>query len=389
MVRQPYLLALALGTALTLPALAQDTADTPEADAVAPETVTVKEAIDPGPNIFSNAQEWGGASSIQVWSADDLTYKGNMTAGAIGQMVISPDGTKAYGQSTYMARYTHGDIEQVLEVYDVETLSIEKEIILPPKAAMVAAYAPYLAISADGSLVYVQNATPATSVTVVDVEAGEVVQEVPTPGCFGIYPTLEGYGFSTACGDGTFASFDLGEDGAEATRSVSEEIFDPDENPIFIPGKRIGEALAFLTHKGDLMTLDDTGEAVKLIETVSLTEGVEDEWAPGGYDLFTYSPTADVLFVAMHSEPYDGSHKNASEEIWAYDVSDSELLYRTHVEGVISMTASDAEAPMVYAVNEHESTLELFSSDPDAKFVLKHEASVDSRGWATLIAVPQ
>src|SRR5690606_35236396 len=128
-------------------------------------------------------------------------------------MLVSPDGTKAYGQSTYMARYTHGDIEQVLEVYDVETLSIEKEIPLPAKAAMVAAYEPYLEMSADGALVYVLNATPATSVTIVDIEAGEVVQEIPTPGCFGIYPALEGYKFSTVCGDGSIATFDLGEDG--------------------------------------------------------------------------------------------------------------------------------------------------------------------------------
>lgn len=385
MVSQPYLLALALGTALTLPAFAQENADAPEP--IAPETLTVKEAIDPGPNIFSNAQSWDGASQIQVWSAEDLTYKGNMTAGLMGQMLISPDGTTAYGQSTYMTRITHGDIEHVLEIYDVATLSITSEIALPAKAAMVAAYTPYLAMSADGKLVYVQNATPATSVTVVDVEAGEVIQEVPTPGCFGIYPTLQGYGFSTACGDGTFASFALGADGAEATRSVSEVVFDPDENPIFIPGKRIGEALAFITYNGDLITLDDSGESVALLDTVSITDDVEDAWAPGGYDLFAYSPTADILFVTMHSEPYDGSHKNASEEIWAYDVSEDTVLYRTHVEGVISLSATDDEAPTLYAVNEHEATLEIFSSDPEAKYVLKHEASTDSRGWATLVSV--
>lgn len=386
MVRQPFSLALALGTVLALPALAQDQADT---EPVASETLTVKETIDPGPNIFSNAQQWGGASSIQVWSAEDLTYKGNMTAGAMAQMLVSPDGTKAYGQSTYMARYTHGEIEQVLEVYDVETLSIEKEIPLPAKAAMVAAYEPYLEMSADGALVYVLNATPATSVTVVDVEAGEVVQEIPIPGCFGIYPALEGYKFSTVCGDGSIATFDLGEDGSEAERSATADIFDPDENPIFIAGKRIEDALAFLTYNGDLITLDDSGQAVELLHTVSITDGVEEAWAPGGYDLFTYSPTAGVLFVTMHSEPYDGSHKNASEEIWAYDVEADEVLYRTHVEGVISVTATDAEAPMLYAVNEHEATIEMFSTDPEAKFVLKHEGSVDSRGWATVIAAAQ
>ncbi|WP_417583618.1 amine dehydrogenase large subunit [Pelagibacterium sp.] len=387
MVRQPYLLALALGTALTIPAFAQDSADAPEP--IAPETLTVKETIDPGPNVISNAQSWDGAGAFQVWSAEDLTYKGNLTTGSMSQMLISPDGATAYGQSTYMKRITHGDIEHVLEIYDVATLSITSEIALPTKAAMVAAYTPYLAMNAAGTLVYVQNATPATSVTVVDVAAGEVVQEVPTPGCFGVYPTLEGNGFSTACGDGSFASFDLGEDGSEMSRSSSEPVFDPDENPIFIAGKRIGEALAFITYNGDLITLDDSGEAIALLDMVSITDGVDEDWAPGGYDLFAYSPTADILFVAMHADPYDGSHKNASEEIWAYDVSEDTVLYRTHVEGVISLSATDEEAPKLYAVNEHEGTLEIFSSDPDAKFVLKHETSTDSRGWATVVSVAQ
>ena len=68
-------------------------------------------------------------------------------------------------------------------------------------------------------------------------------------------------------------------------------------------------------------------------------------------------------------------------------MSEDTVLYRTHVEGVISLSATDEEAPTLYAVNEHEATLEIFSSDPEAKYVLKHEASTDSRGWATLVSV--
>ena len=109
--------ALCCATMLTFPVMAQ------EAEFV-PETFSVKEAIEPGPNIFVGKQEWGGASSIEVYSADDLTNKGNMTAGAIIQLLVAPDGKTAYAQSTFMKRYTYGPIEQVLNVYDVNTLSI-------------------------------------------------------------------------------------------------------------------------------------------------------------------------------------------------------------------------------------------------------------------------
>jgi len=352
-----------------------------------PETFGVKEAIDPGPNLFLNQQEWSGAGSINVYSADDLTYKGNMSAGAMGQVLISPDGTKAYSQSSYLKRIAYGEHEQVLQIFDVATLTPEREIILPPKAAMVAAYDPLLTQSADGRLVYVQNATPATSVTVVDIEAGEVLQEVPTPGCWGVYPSLEGYSFSTICGDGTFASFALGEDGSSAEKTVSEKIFDVDEDPLFVPAQRVDGLLLFMSFNGNAYLLDDSTGTITLSETFSITEGTEGGWAPGGYGLTAYNEANKVLFVTMHSEAYDGSHKNASEEIWAYDMEARELLYQSPVHGVISITVTDDEVPVLYAINEEDSTVLRYEADPEAKFVLKETAEHGDTGFATVLTV--
>ena len=101
--------------------------------------------------------------------------------------MISPDGKSAYSQSSYLKRIMYGDHEQVLQVFDVATLTPTKEVILPNKAAMVAAYTPLLEESADGKFIYVQNATPATSVTVVDMPEKKQAAEVPTPGCWGIF----------------------------------------------------------------------------------------------------------------------------------------------------------------------------------------------------------
>jgi methylamine dehydrogenase heavy chain len=352
-----------------------------------PETLGVKAAIDPGSNVFVNKQEWGGASSIGVYSADDLAFKGLMTAGGMGQILISPDGKTAYGQSTYMKRIMYGDVEQVLQVYNVATLTPVKEIILPPKAAMVAAYTPLLEQSADGKFVYVQNATPATSVTVVDIAAGTVTQEVPTPGCWGIYPSLEGYKFSSICGDGTFASFTISQDGTTSEKVTSEKIFDVDEDPIFVPAERIGADLVFASYHGNIYKLADAEGAITLTEKVSVTEGIEGGWAPGGYGLITYNEANGILFIGMHPEAYDGSHKNAAEEIWAYDVANARLLYRTSVHGISSITVSDAAAPVLYALNEEDSTLLRFESDPEAKFVLKETNKAEDTGFATVVQV--
>src|SRR6266850_1034543 len=139
-----------------------------------PQHLNVKAAIDPGSNVFTIDQEWGGASSINVFSAKDLTYKGNMSSGTMAQMLLSDDGKTAYTASVFMKRIAYGDAEMVLQAFDVATLSVGREIVLPPKFAMLTPYRHMLAESGDGKYVYVQNATPATSVMVVDVGAGKV-----------------------------------------------------------------------------------------------------------------------------------------------------------------------------------------------------------------------
>jgi methylamine dehydrogenase heavy chain len=350
-----------------------------------PETFGVKEAIEPGANIFVGKQEWNGASSIEVYSADDLTNKGNMTAGGMFEFLVAPDGKTAYTQSTYLARYTHGASEQVLTVYDVNTLSITKEILLPNKAAMVAAYQPMLEQSADGKLIFVQNATPATSVSVVDVAAGKVVQELPTPGCWGIYPSLEGHVFSAICGDGTFASFDVGADGAGTTKTASAKIFDPDSDPIFIDSERVGTDLAFISFHGNVYLLSDATGTIVQSDMFSIMDGQPEGWAPGGYQVLAYNDANGVLFVPMHEDAKDGSHKNASAEIWAYDIAARAMLYQSPAEGIVSLAVTDAAEPVLYGLNEDEAEVISYAADSKARFALKKTASGGGTGFATLV----
>lgn len=352
-----------------------------------PESVSVKASIDPGPNVFVNKQEWGGAGSINVYAAADLKYKGNMSAGSMGQIMISPDGKTAYSQSSYLKRIMYGEHEQVLQAFDIATLTPVKEVILPNKAAMVAAYTPLLTQSADGKFIYVQNATPATSVTVVDIAAGAVVQELPTPGCWGVYPSSSGYSFSSICGDGTFASFALGEDGKGTDKTISEKIFDVDADALFVSAERIEGKLGFVSFKGNLYLLDDATGTVTLSEKLPLAEGVEGAWAPGGYNLYDYNDPNGILFVTMHDEAEEGTHKNASKEIWAYDIKNKKLLYRSPVEHIISLTVSDDPVPVVYALNEDDGKVIRFETDPEAKFVLKQTAEHGDTGFATVVAV--
>lgn len=340
-----------------------------------PQELSAKSKIDPGPNIFTNHQEWDGASSINIFSAADLTFKGNLSTGGMSQMLISPDGKTAYTVSVYQKRYAYGDAEMVLQYFDVATLSPTKEILLPPKFAMVSPYESIVAQSADGKYIYVQNATPATSVTVVDTAAGKVSGEIPTPGCFGIYPSLRGSKFSAICGDGTFASYTLKPDGAAADRTQSAKIFDVDKDPLFLQSARANGELIFLSYHGNLYRIADNAPVITLSETRSITQGVSGGWAPGGYEIFAYNKPNDVLFIGMHPDAKNGSHKQGAKEIWAYGLKAKKLLYRSPVDDVVALTVSDDPVPVLFAIKDKAT--QRFEADPEAKFVLKktHEAA--------------
>ncbi|WP_051340966.1 amine dehydrogenase large subunit [Azospirillum halopraeferens] len=361
------------------PALAQQAEFTPE-------QLTVRDAIDPGPNVLVYQQEWKGAGSIAVFGKNDLAFKGLMTSGMMGQMVVAPDGRRAYGQSTFMKRIVYGDFEQVVQIYDVPTLSVVGEIALPPKAAMTLGYEPMFRLSADGAFLYVQNGTPAASVTVVDTAKGTAVQEIPTPGCWGIYPSTAGHAFSTICGTGTFQTFALSAEGTVTGKTQSAAIFDVDTDPIFISGARVDGDLVFVSFNGTLHRLSDADGTVKAVASRRITDGVEGAWAPGGYNLIAYAAKAGVLFVGMHANAGDGSHKNPAEEIWAYDVKGGTVLSRSPVEHIASLTVSDDDAPVLFGLSE-EPKLYRFTSDPAAGFTLTAAGTAAITGFASVAAV--
>ncbi|TCO69567.1 amine dehydrogenase large subunit [Rhodovulum euryhalinum] len=378
--KAPVVLAAAMAVPLTLaggPAPAQD---------FVPETLSVKPTIDPGPNVFVNQQQWIGAGSIAIFDQATLKLKALLPTGAMGQMLVSADGKTAWAQSSFLKRTTYGPNEMVLTRFDVETAAIGPEVILPPKAAMALGYTPLLRHSADGRFVLVQNATPASSVTVVDVTAQTVVQEIPTPGCWGIYPAAEGARFSTICGDGTFASYTLSADGTGAEKATSAAVFDPETDPIFIEDERVGDALLFLTYSGKLIRLSDTGAAVEKLSETDLVAGIEGGWAPGGYELIAANAAKNVLFVGMHPESFDGSHKKGMEEIWAIDLATGTVAARSKVEHLSSITVTPAAAPVLFGTTEEG---KLIRYDIDAGMALTKSAETGLAGFAMSLWVTE
>ena len=349
-----------------------------------PEVMSVEQHIAPGANVFLNQAGWDGASRIHVYGQDDLKYKGSMPAGLTAQVVISKDGKTAYVLSDFLKRMVYGPTESVVAVYDVATLSRKTEIIVPNKAVKALAMHNLLELSADESLLYVQNATPATSVTVVDLATGSVLQEIPTPGCYGVYPALKGTRFTTVCGTGQLKTISV--TGKEYSVSASDKIFDADTDPLYVPAlRRKSGELVMTTFGGALYLIDDSGKTAKLKDKLQINAGVEGNWAPGGSVTTAYNAELDTAFVLMHPDAYDGSHKNASAEIWAYSLKGKKLLSRSEAAGLIAVGVSQGKNPVLFGANEEEETVERFAASDAKSFVFSKTGSDAKAGWVTQV----
>lgn len=369
-------LAVALCAALATTALAAD-------EPVAPEELKVETSIKPGPNVFVVSSGWAGAGTINVFSAVDLSYKGNFPAGMNGQFALGGAGSVGYSTSTYPKRIMRGPVEAVLERFDVSTLKSTLDTVIPPKFAPTSAAFGMLQVSADGARAFVQNATPATSVSIVDLKTGKLIVEVPTPGCWTINLSPDGKRFSSLCGDGRILTVKIGADGKSAGQAYSEKIFDGDKDPLFTQAQRVQGDLVFVSYGGTFYRVSDAGDAAKLVSTYAFTEGVAGAWAPGGYEIMGYSAPYDVMFVSMHSGAKNGSHKNGSEEIWAVDLGKKAVLYRSVAKGLTHIAVSQGPIPLVFGANSHGKGFYRFEVDPTAKFAAKltHEVQLENAGF--------
>lgn len=355
-------------------------------DPIAAEELKVETAIKPGPNVFVVSTGWAGAGTVSIFSAADLTYKGNFTSGMNGQLALGSAGTVGYTTSAYLKRIMRGPVEAVLERFDVASLKSTKEVVILPKFALTQAAHGMLEVSADGARAFIQNATPATSVSVVDIKTGKLTAEVPIPGCWTINVSQDGSRFSSLCGDGRFLTVKIGADGKSAGQTYSDKIFDPEKDPLFTHAERVQGDLMFVSYAGVFYRVSDSGDAAKLISTYGFAAGVPGDWAPGGYEVMGYNSPTGVMFVSMHSGAKDGSHKNGSEEIWAVDLAKQAVLYRSVAKGLTHLAVSQDPIPLIFGSNSHGEGFYRFEADPTARFAAKLTHQVALRNVSYVLA---
>lgn len=298
-----------------------------------------------------------------VVDGSSMRYLGLLGTGFSGLTAVSRDRQTIFVATTYHSRLQRGTRTDVVEVYRAADLAFQYEVEIPPKHVQGLAMRALIDVSADDRFLLIQNATPATSVTVVDVAGRRVAAEIPTPGCYGVIPWPgRPRRFSSVCGDGTMSTFDLDEQGAPTGSQMSDRFFDPDRDPIFMHFDWVGDRLHFVSYGGMVHTVDLSGDKPSFGTPWSMVGAAERRqgWRPGGYQLFAIEPRSGRLYVAMHDKAAEGSHKSPAKQIWVFDLARQARIGRMPGQTAVSMSVARTDQPRLFVLSGADNRLVSF-----------------------------
>lgn len=331
------------------------------------ETLTVGALVPAGPDrvyLSDVALPHIVDGKLHVVDVGTMSYRGLVATGYAGQSTLSADRRTLYVATSYYTRLSRGERTDVLDVYDTATLAHREEIVIPPKHAQALNYRGLIAVSSDDRWVFVQNATPAVSVSVVDTKAKAFVQEIDTPGCWTVQPVRSRpNAFATLCGDGTILTVTLGEDGKTSTLARSEKLFDLERDPLFVHAEADGDRLWYLSFRGVLHGVDLSGPvATASAWPMVRGERAKEGWRPGGYQIAALHRDSGRLYVGMHRGGREGTHKNPADEVWTVDPVARRVLARGPASAAISLAVTQGARPRVVVIDGAKN--ELVTLDP-------------------------
>ena len=267
----------------------------------------------------------------------------------VNQASVRPE---MYVAETFFSRGSRGERTDVLTIYDKPTLAPVGEVILPNNNRYSGIPNQFAnTLIDDEKLLLIFNLNPATSLSVVDLVNRKYVGEIPIPGCSLAYPTGK-RGFTSICAGGDLYSAQLNADGTIASSGRTQAFNDIDTNPLFEKPAMVGSTAYFPTFLADMVEVDLSGPAATLGERWSLLQGDDGGWRPGGMT-YAISDADGQLYVLMHPQGYDGSHKDPGVELWLFDPQSKKRLARHPLKTpALSIAITrDKASPLIIATN--------------------------------------
>lgn len=247
--------------------------------------------------------------------------KGLVRAAQFANFLIAKDKGELYTTETFYSRLTRGERTDAITIWDSATLQPKGEIVLPGGKRQQSVTYPHLfQLTNGGKWALVANFTPAQSVTVVDLAARKVLNEIDLPGCAQIYPTGTS-GFTSLCADGSLFSVTLDANGAAASSKSVPKVQDIDNQPLFSTPAMVGTTAWFVSFHGMIQGFDLSGTVAKPLPgsfSVGTAEGGAPEWRPGGWQVIN-ADASGKLYVLMSPYGKEGTHKDGGTEVWVVD----------------------------------------------------------------------
>ena len=89
------------------------------------------------------------------------------------------------------------------------------------------------------------------------------------------------------------------------------------------------------------------GESWSLLDKSGKDRG----WRPGGYNLLAVNRANKRLYVGMHPNGAEGTHKTPAAEIWVYDLTTRKRVARIPGQGALSMSVSQDDKPRLFTID--------------------------------------
>lgn len=260
---------------------------------------------------------------------DRGTFLGMVSSGFLSQTIVFPRRrSEFYVPETHYSRGSRGERTDVVTIYDRASLAAVDEVIIPPKRGINVLPSANSAVSDDDRFLAVFNMTPATSLSIVDLEERSFAGEIATPGCSLVYAAGVRR-FIMLCADGSLLTVTLDAAGHESGKTRSEPFFDPQNDPVTEKAVRHGDHWLFVSFEGFVHTVDVSGDEPRFGETWSLV-GERDRdasWRIGGIQHLAVHQASGRLYSLMHRGGAD-THKESGSELWVYDLETRERVQR-------------------------------------------------------------
>jgi len=264
---------------------------------------------------------------------------------------------------TYFSRGTRGERTDIVAIYDAQTLSPKKEIVIPPKRMSSVKNSGLMALTDDQKFALIVNYTPAQSISIVNLELGEFVEEVETPGCSVIYGAGN-RNFYAICANGSFMQIKLNKDGTVIERRRSKKLFNAVDDFLSIAASRIGNTWYFVSRQYNVYAIKMDGDTIELLNTWPLANETEreDNWTIAGLDHTAAHEASNRLYVLMH-QGESHQFEEPGTHVWVYNATTGEKLQEIELEEMsLAVKMSQSETPRLYTLNVHFPMPTLFAA---------------------------